>query len=181
MLFFRKHIITTTVLFLFVLGTALFVWPDQNETHSGESVSSWLFDLRSNTENPEVYEKISSLRTENGDIPGLLRKASSIVSQHSDDFTLPVDSTDASDDDIYNTLLLKWSLHQHDNTTRTVTITDRQSQVPQANEKEDKTSWNQLVQSIQFVAGTYNRLSDAWEYVRVILRPLASAIAINAP
>ncbi|MDG5767907.1 hypothetical protein QA596_10555 [Balneolales bacterium ANBcel1] len=178
---FRAHIIKLAVLLLFVAGTALFVWPSQSDTQPGESVSSWLFDLRTNKDNPVVYQKISSLRTQEGDIPGLLRKASSIVSEHADDFSLPVDSTDSSDDDIYNTLLLKWTIHQQETMTRTVTIADRQTQVPPANEEDDQNAWNQLTQSIDFVIGAYGRISEAWEYIRIILRPLASGIAIGAP
>ncbi len=181
MTLFRAHIIKIAVLFLFVSGTVALIWPEQNRMEAGESVSNWLFELRSDTDNPVVYEKISSLRSEQGDIPGLLRKASSIVGEHADDFTLPVDEGGTSDDDIYNTLLLKWSIHQQATATDTVMITDRQSQVPPANEKDDKSTWNQLVNSIRFVTGAYGQISETWNYIRMLLKPMASGIAIGAP
>lgn len=181
MTFFRSHIISLTVLLLFVMGITIIAWPAEERIHSGESISSWLLELRSDTDNPLVISKIDSLKTENGDIPALLRKASAIVGAHQDDFTIPVDASGASDDDIYNTLLIKWTLHQQNKVADTVMITDRQSKMPQVNENDDKTIWNQFTHSIQFVIGTYSKISEAWEYIRMLLRPLASGIAINAP
>ena len=170
------------MLLLIVTGVLFIAWPGEHREPAGESVSSWLLGLRNNTENPEVQKKIYSLRAEEGDIPGLLRKASAIVGEHKDDFALPVNDADsASDDDIYNTLLLKWTLHQQTAPADTVIIADRQSQIPPASEKEDKTLWGQFVNSIQFVIGAYSRISDAVDYVRMILRPLASGISIGAP
>ncbi len=181
MSYFRNLIIKIAVLILFVTGMLFVAWPWSERAHPGESVATWLFELRTDTDNPDVHDKIYSLRTENGDIPGLLRKASSIIRDHADDFTIPVDNESASDDDIYNTLVLKWTLHQQDIPVDTVMITDRQTQVPQANEKEDKSVWNQFTGSIQLLIGTYSRINQAWEYVRMILRPLVSGIAIGAP
>lgn len=181
MSFYRKHIIKITILLLFAVGTMLVVWPGQNRTEASESVSSWLLDLRSDTDNPVVLDKISSLRTEKDDVPGLLRKASSIISEHSDDFTIPVDSNSSSDDDIYNTLLIKWSLHQQEGGTNTVMITDRQTEVTKASEKDNTTVWSQITNSAHFVVGTYSRISEVWEYIRMILRPMVSGIAIGAP
>jgi hypothetical protein len=178
---FRNHNIKITVLFLFVTGMIFVAWPWEERAHPGESVAAWLFELRSDTENPDVHDKIHSLRMESGDIPGLLRKASAIIGDHAEDFTLPVDNGTSSDDDIYNTLLLKWSLHQQNAPVDTVMITDRQTSVPQANEKEDKTVWGQFTGSIQLVAGTYSRVVLAWDYVRMLIRPLTSGIAIGAP
>lgn len=181
MSFYRKHIIKITFLLLFAVGIMLVVWPGQNRTEASESVSSWLLDLRSDTDNPVVLDKISSLRTEKDDVPGLLRKASTIISEHSDDFTIPVDSNSSSDDDIYNTLLIKWSLHQQEGGTNTVMITDRQTEVTKASEKDNTTVWSQITNSTHFVVGTYSRISDIWEYIRMILRPMVSGIAIGAP
>ncbi len=178
---FRAHIIKVSALLLFGLGTFLYLFPEHGRMQTGESVSSWLSELRVNKDNSEVYEKISSLRTEDGDIPGLLRKASFIVSEHADEFALPVDSTDTSDDDIYNTLLLKWSMHQQEAMDRTVTINDRQNKAPVANENENKSTWNQIVQSVDFVVGAYSRVQEVWDYVRIMLRPLSSGVAIGAP
>lgn len=178
---FRIHIIKIIVLLLFVTGIMLVAWPGKDRSHSGESVSAWLFELRSDTENPDVHNKINSLRTENGDIPGLLRKASTIIGEHSEDFTLPVENGDATNDDIYNTLLLKWTLHQKGEPSDTVMITDRQPQVPPANEKDDKSVWQELTNSVHMVVSAYSKISQAWDYIRMILRPLVSGVAINAP
>ncbi len=181
MSFFRSHIIKFKVLFLVATGILFISWPGENAIHAGESVSNWLLEFRSDTENPDVHHKINALRTENGNIPKVLRKASFIVSEHHDDFTLPVDTGNSSDDDIYNTLLLKWSVHQQNTHTETLVFTDRQSQVSQTSDKEYKTIWNQLEYSVQFVVGAYSRISEALDYIYMILRPLVSGIAINAP
>ncbi len=181
MSFFRSHIIKAPLLLLIATGIIFIAWPGKQHVHSGESVSSMLLGLRSDTENPVVQNKIYSLRSEEGDIPGLLRKASSIIGEHQDDFKLPVDRGKATDDDIYNTLLLKWTLYQQQVPADTVIIPDRQIQAPPASEKEDKTFWSQVTNSIQFVIGAYNRVSDVVDYIRMILRPLVSGIAIGAP
>ena len=181
MSYFRSHIIKISVLLLFVTGMLIVAWPGKDRTSNSESISTWLMDLRSDTHNPVVHDKINSLSTKDGDIPGLLRQASSIISNHQDDFVLPVNSDDASDDDIYNTLLIKWTLHQQETVADTIMLSDRQSQVPAATEKDNKTYWDQVTQSVNFVIGAYSRVSEAWDYIRMILRPLVSGIAINAP
>jgi hypothetical protein len=179
--FFRSHIVKIPLLLLIITGITFFVWPREDRKQTGESVSVWLMSLRADTDNQEVQNKIYSLRGEQGDIPGLLRKASDIIGQHQDDFTLPVDDSGATNDDIYNTLLLKWTLYQQETLADTVVIIDRQIQVPPASEKDDKTLWNQVTSTVQFVIGAYSRLSDAIDYIRMILRPLAGGISINAP
>ncbi len=179
--FFRSHIIKIPLLLLIVTGITFFVWPREDRKQAGESVSVLLMSLRADTDNQEVQNKIHSLRGEQGDIPGLLRKASDIIGQHQDDFTLPVDEGGATNDDIYNTLLLKWTLYQQESLTDSVMIVDRQVQVPVASEKEDKSLWNQVTSTVQFVVGAYSRLGEAIDYIRMILRPLAGGISINAP
>lgn len=181
MLFFRNHIIKIAVLILFVTGMLSVALPWEERVHPGESIATWLFELRADTVNPDVQAKIYSLRSENGDISGLLRKASSIISAHADDFTLPVDSGNASDDDIYNTLLLKWTLHQQDIPVDTVMITDRQTSVPQAHEKDNKPVWSQYTDSIRELVGTGSRIHQVRDNMRTILLPLVSGIAIGAP
>lgn len=181
MSYLRSYSIKIAVLLLFVTGMLIVAWPAKDRTNNGESISNWLLDLRSDTSNPVVHNKISSLSNQDGDIPGLLRQATSIISSHQDDFVLPVNSGDASDDDIYNTLLIKWTLHQQEAAADTVTISDRQSQVPAATEKDNKSYRDQVTQSLSFVVGAYSRISEAWDYIRLILRPLVSGIAINAP
>ncbi len=181
MAFFRSHIVKVPLLLLIVTGITFFAWPREDRKQTSESVSVWLMGLRADTDNPEVQNKIHSLRGEQGDIPGLLRKASAIVGEHQDDFTLPVDEGSATNDDIYNTLLLKWTLYQQEALADTVMIVDRQVQVPPASEKEDKTLWSQVSSTVQFVVGAYSRLSDAIDYIRMILRPLSGGISINAP
>lgn len=181
MSFFRFHIIKVPLLLLIVTGIIFIAWPREDRTPAGESVSSWLLSLRTDTDNPHVHNKIHSLRGEDDDIPGLLRKASAIVGEHQDDFALPVDADNASDDDIYNTLLLKWTLHQQESPADSLLLAERQAQVPPASEKDDKTLWGQITSSIQFVVGAYGKISEAVDYIRMILRPLTGGIAINAP
>ncbi len=181
MSFFRSHIIKVPLLLIIITGITFFAWPREERLPAGESVSSWLMSLRADTDNPDVHSKIYSLRGEDDDIPGLLRKASSIIGEHQDDFNLPVDAGNTSDDDIYNTLLLRWTLHQQNPQADTVFIADRQAQVPPASEKEDKTLWSQFTSSIQFIIGAYSRASEVVDYIRMILRPLVSGIAIGAP
>ena len=181
MSFFRSHIIKVPLLLLIITGITFIAWPREDRVPAGESVSSWLMGLRTDSDNPDVHNKIYSLRGDDDDIPGLLRKASSIIGEHKDDFTLPVDGGNATDDDIYNTLLLKWTLHQQESHADTVIIADRQAQVPPASEKEDRTLWSQFTNSIQFIIGAYSRASEVVDYIRMILRPLVSGIAIGAP
>jgi len=181
MSFFRSHIIKVPLLLLIITGITFVAWPREDRKQAGESVSVWLMGLRADTDNPEVQNKIYSLRGEQGDIPGLLRKASAIVGEHQDDFTLPVDEGGDTSDDIYNTLLLKWTLYQQEALADTLTVIERQVQVPPASEKEDKTLWSQVTNSIQFIIGAYSRLSDVVDYIRMILRPLIGGISINAP
>ena len=181
MSFFRSHIVKVPLLLLIVTGIVFVAWPREDRIQTGESVSAWLMGLRADTENPEVHNKIYSLRSEEGDIPGLLRKASAIIGEHQDDFTLPVDEGSATNDDIYNTLLLKWTLHQQEAVADTLTIIDRQVQVPPASENDDKSLWSQVTNSVQFIVGAYSRISDAIDYIRMILRPLVGGISINAP
>lgn len=178
---FRLHIIKIPLFLLILMGIALLVWPGGDGKQTGESVSVWLMSLRTDTDNQEVRNKIYSLRSEHGDVPGLLRKASAIVGEHQDDFGLPMDDSDATSDDIYNALLLKWTLYQQETLADTVVILERQAQVPPATEKDDKSLWKQVSDTVQFVAGTYSRLGEAIEYIRMILRPLSGGISINAP
>ncbi len=181
MRFFRSHTVKVPLLLLIVTGIIFVAWPREDRIQTGESVSAWIMALRADTDNPELHGKIYSLRSEKDDIPGLLRKASAIIGEHQDDFTLPVDEGNATNDDIYNTLLLKWTLHQQEAVTDTLTILDRQVQVPPASEKDDKSLLSQVTNSIQFIIGAYSRVSEAIDYIRMILRPLAGGISINAP
>ncbi|MDI6400995.1 hypothetical protein QLX67_03240 [Balneolaceae bacterium ANBcel3] len=182
MSFFRIHIIKITLIALSLTGLCILVWPWQNQSHRGESVSNWLFELRTDTENPEVYDKISSLRSENGDIPRLLRKASDIIRDHTEDFAIPVDPDDATNDEIYNTLLIKWSIQNRSAATSdTIMISERQSSVPNNPEKEDRSLMGQLSETVDFVLGVYTRISETINHIQRILRPLSGGISINAP
>lgn len=149
--------------------------------HTGESISAWLLDLRTDTENPQVHKKIFSLKTERGDVPGLLRKASAIISEHTDDFKLPLNKTSKTGDEIYNTLLLKWTLHQQSSQADSFTVTERQTPFPKNIEQEGSTVWNPFIHLNHIVAGAHSKNNKAWNYLQVILIPLKGGIAIGAP
>lgn len=178
---FRSHILHVTVLILFVAGMIHLALPTGGRHGSAESVSSWLSGLRSNTSNSEVTEKIDALRTERSNIPDLLRKASGIINEHRDDFNIPVDTSNTSDDDIYHTLLIKWTLYQQNSSTSALMTAERQNQVPQATDKEDSTTWGQFTATVRLVIDAWSRTREAVEFVRSLLRPLSSGIAIGAP
>lgn len=179
--FFRKHIIKTSILLLFAAALVLVLRPASQHHYNGESVSNWLLSLRSDTESPEVHEKIASLRSQQGDLPGLLRQASSIVSEHADDFTLPVNGPEASDEDIYNTLLLKWTMQQQSENHASALHQERNTRNNQAPEPEQSTLRTNVVQAVQVVVSTYEKAGEIRDFVRRLLQPLSSGIAINAP
>lgn len=182
MSFFRLHIIKVSVLIIFITGLIFLFRADKGSHANAVSVSTWLLELRADTTNEVLQQKIYSLASEEKDINRLLQEASALVSEYPDDFKIPISGENPSHDEIYNTLVLKWSHHhQQAATTNAIMATDRVIPASSGNDNEENSIRHSWVQTVNFVLSTYGRVVEVWEYILLLLRPFATGIVINAP
>ncbi|MFY0683291.1 MAG: hypothetical protein JXR20_01965 [Balneola sp.] len=131
---FRTHITKTYSLVVILLGFVLhFAEPIQeSKTHS--EFTSWL-DAKVKTEDSsDIRKLITSLADDAGELESVIRKASEIVSQNSEDFELPINGS--GDSDVLEVIIDEWNAYQNSSNGmgKAVIIESAKSNAVQQNE-----------------------------------------------
>lgn len=106
---FRTHITKAYSLAIILLGFALhFAEPIQEgKTHS--EFTSWLDAKVKTEENADIRKLITNLADDAEELESVIRKASEIVSQNSDEFELPV----SGDANVFDVIIDEWNSYQN--------------------------------------------------------------------
>ena len=105
---FRSHITQFYGFVLLMVGIAFsYAKPiDQKENHT--AFTHWL-GTHLKDDNSEVQKELAAISSEHSEFESVLRKASVLVSSHSDDFEFPVSNKELSSEDIYQVLISTWN------------------------------------------------------------------------
>ena len=99
------------------LGMAMYlVRPVQAESASN-SFASWLDTVvkKGDIGSDDLRKQLYNLKESNGSLNTLIQKASEIVSRHNEDFDLPLNTSDADSEVVYDLLIWEWNSYQTGN------------------------------------------------------------------
>lgn len=176
---FRTHITKTYSLAIILLGFVLhFASPTQeSKTHS--EFTSWL-DAKVKTEdNSEIRKLISELADDVEELESVIRKASEIVSENSDDFELPF----GEEENVLDVIIDEWNAYQNSSNGmgKAVIIETVKSNAVQQNEALNSSKASKSVSAS--CMNNLVTLEAGWKIFSQITSstPFESGVAINAP
>tara|TARA_R110002124_G_scaffold285065_2_gene463145 strand:- start:9900 stop:10445 length:546 start_codon:yes stop_codon:yes gene_type:complete len=178
---FRTHITKTYSLAVILLGFVLhFAEPIQeSKTHS--EFTSWL-DAKVKTEdNSEIRKLISELADDAEELESVIRKASEIVSQNSEDFELPFGEEE--NPDVLDVIIDEWNAYQNSSAGmgKAVVVENIKSNAFSQKEaaslkKASKSVSESCMNNLVTVEAGWNTFS-----AQSFSKPFISGVAINAP
>jgi hypothetical protein len=111
---FRLHITRTLSVAALLAGMVFyFLKPVNNEAKQG-AFTNWLQShLKTNLDNDKVKEQIRELSyTDEEELESVIRRASVLVKNHSDDFEIPINSESENEQEVFKILLKSWNNYQ---------------------------------------------------------------------
>jgi thiamine biosynthesis lipoprotein ApbE len=177
--FFRTHITKAYSLSVILFGFILhFAQPIQeSKTHS--AFTSWLDAKVKTEENAEIRKLITDLSSETEELESVIRKASEIVSQNSDEFELPV----SDDSDVFDVILDEWNAYQNSTSGmgKAVVVENIKSNAVSQKEaaslkKTSKSISESCLNNLATVEAGWNTFT-----AQNFSKPFKSGVAINAP
>lgn len=183
---FRSHILRSYSFFVLMIGIALHLVGDSEQQAHHEAFTSWLGSHLKNSDS-EAHQALENLSKDHSELDEVIRKASELVSNHADEFSLPLESeSDENDgsDDMYHLLLEQWNHFQNSEAGmgKAIFVESAKSNTILPNDGK-----------FASIAGISNRIPTAEQYPDIKtrdaqdynssfqLRPMASGTAIGAP
>ncbi len=110
---FRTHIIQNLSACLLLAGMFFYFLKPASSNTDDDAFASWLKTNLKTGNNAEVIDQIQQLSHSGSEIESVIRKASSLVKNHADDFTLPVAQDDQDENEVFQVLLKEWNDFQN--------------------------------------------------------------------
>ena len=113
MKFFRLHIARLYGFLLVLTGIGLSYAQPVQQKENYSAFTSWLEShLRSNDQ--DVEQQLEAIATGESELDAVIRKASALVKNHSEDFNLPVSGEEnPTEDDVYQVLIDQWNNYRN--------------------------------------------------------------------
>lgn len=111
---FRSHIARISSFLLLMMGMVLhFAKPIEDK--AGQDAFTFWLESHLKTQNDKILNQIEALSNDTEELEFVIRKASELVLNHSEDFELPVseNSNESSEEDLYHILLTEWNNYQN--------------------------------------------------------------------
>lgn len=178
---FRTHITKTYSLAVILLGFMLHFAEPIQDSKAHSEFTSWL-DAKVKTEdNSEIRKLITNLADDAGELESVIRKASEIVSQNSEDFELPFGESETSD--VFDVIIGEWNAYQNSSSGmgKAVFVENLKSNVVSQKEasslkKSAKSISESCINNLVTVEAGWNTFTD-----QNFSKPFISGVAINAP
>lgn len=116
MKFFRSHIIQSLFSGLLLAGIIIYFFKPGGSQADEDAFTSWLQASLKTNNNAEVIDQIRQLSHVDVEIESVIRKASSLVKSHAEDFNLPVSSESDDENEVFHVLLKEWNAYQNSST-----------------------------------------------------------------
>lgn len=179
---FRLHTLRIPLVVLITLSVLSFLFHDQKSVKQEDKVVNWLQSLMLEQHDAEVNSKLASLSYQGSDTSDFLKEATQIIRDHSDHFKLPIDSSQSSDEEIYQLLLVEWTEFQQTNSGMNATTNvDRSSKNGFYLEKYFKTASDAVKDFSKTTHTIYTTSLDVIQFIRHNILPLIGGTAIGAP
>jgi len=178
---FRTHITKAYSLAVILLGFVLhFAAPIQDSKVHSE-FTSWLDAKVKTEENAEIRKLITDLANDTEELESVIKKASEIVSAHSDEFELPFGESESSN--VLEVIIDEWNAYQNSSAGmgKAVIIETAKSNAVQQNEapnlnKASKSVSASCMNNLVTIEAGWNTFSQNTSSL-----PFISGVAINAP
>lgn len=180
----RNHIVKWSVVVLVWTGFGIYLCQPVRSDHISRTFTNWLNSVVKNDDSADLIKQINELKEAEPGISNLLHRASIIISNHNEDFNLPL-AGETSRDHVYRLLLTEWNFIHTGNAMGKPAVPNSEKTVfnPQANKL--------FAQSFSTIFGENNKpagrtLPDAHDWPSVLvpsfnIAPLSGGIAIGAP
>jgi thiamine biosynthesis lipoprotein ApbE len=176
---FRTHITKAYSFAVVLLGFVLHLAMPIQESKTHSEFTSWLDAKVKSEENAKVRSLIESLADDAEELETLIRKASEIVSENSDDFELPV----SKDSDVFDVLIGEWNAYQNATSGmgKAVVVENIKSNAVSQKEvaplkKASKSVLESCMNNLVTVEAGWQTFTD-----QSYSKPFLSGVAINAP
>ncbi|MEX0772792.1 MAG: hypothetical protein WD038_06465 [Balneolales bacterium] len=179
MIIFRNHSLRLFSVALLLFGLAPALMPAQASYGSTEDVSVWLHSFAGEHSPEQAWEKISHLNDLQDAPDLLLRKASKMINANADLFSLPVNNSEPTDEEVFNLLVQEWNRYQQTGSMGTAILSERH--------------YHALpLESVKFIDAAFDDFPFAGDDLQAYgpgtvafnthrLHPLLSGVSINAP
>jgi hypothetical protein len=184
MQFFRsqKLIWTTTVLLL--VAVVLPFSRAEQSSQTNDELTNWLLSFAYEQTSDAAHVKIASIKANQAPLHEVMQQASHIIFSNPELFRSPLGKTTNSDDEIYQVLLIQWTLQQEaSGMAKGVQIERTRSVAYQpTSDTTQKTSFAILSDAArQRWTSVGLHVPGSENLVNIFIRPLLGGIAINAP
>jgi hypothetical protein len=116
MKFFRSHITQSIFSGILLAGIIFYFFKPGNVQAEEDAFTSWLQATLKTSNNTEVIDQIHQLSHVDVEIESVIRKASSLVRNHAEDFNLPVSPESDDENEVFHVLLKEWTAYQNSST-----------------------------------------------------------------
>jgi len=178
---FRTHIAKIYSFTVILLGFALHLSEPIQESNTHSEFTSWLDAKVKTEENAEIRKLITDLANDADELESVIRKASEIVSENSEDFELPFGESETSD--VFDVIIDEWNAYQNSSAGmgKAVIIETAKSNAVQQNEapnlnKASKSVSASCMNNLVTIEAGWNTFSQNTSSL-----PFISGVAINAP
>lgn len=111
--FFRTQITRFTCSFLLLAGMAFYFVKPAIKKVRYEAFSSWLGSHLISHDKSQILAQVNALSSFDGEMESVIRKASELVTNHTQDFEFPITNKNTeSTDDVFRLLLTEWNYFQ---------------------------------------------------------------------
>lgn len=178
---FRFHILRH-VLILATIATMLpFLLLQQTGSTSVGKVTHWVQNFL-DEDATDLREQIRLIEHGEQKPEGVLKKISTLISEHSEAFQIPVPVENPSEEDIYLILLHEWVEHQQNgNGMGATALAERNSKNGFHVEKLYRAAHQALAQNFTQYYLVLEKVMIGITFIRYHLIPLSGGVAIGAP
>lgn len=184
MKFFRAHIIQSVFSGLLLAGIIFYFFKPANNQADEDAFTSWLQANLKTNDNTEVIDQIRQLSHVDVEIETVIRKASSLVKSHADDFNLPVSPESDDENEVFQVLLKEWNAYQNSSTGMGNAVFVKQAQ-PYSVLPVDGISFSSKAVASQALSVTKTETATVFHTPPVSssfhISPLSGGTAIGAP
>jgi len=181
---FRTHIIQSFGAAILLAGMVFYFLTPSNQMGDEDAFTNWLKTNLKTSDNAEVINEIQKLSHSTNEIESVIRKASSLVKTHADDFTLPLAPGAQDENDVFQVLLTEWNAFQNSSSGMGKAVIIKQAQpytVPPVDGISFSTQGLHIQEQWVAQASPFETLYLTPVSANYHISPLSGGTAIGAP
>ena len=182
---FRSHNLLILIGFLLGIGFVSHFLGERVQHAQDDQLTEWLITF-ADEEHRVIAGNIlrEAIENDNDDLKSALERASEVIASHPEIFTVPVDSEETTDQDVFKVLIKQWNMNQETGGMSKGIQTERDRSAAKTSvESKLSNHWSTSADKYFKAGATFlvETVPGARYIISFVLRPLIDGLSINAP